>query len=126
MYDFNPLTNTYIRMCDHPKEYIDRANAGVCHPCNKGKDGIESCSECVTHNWGLTVECTACEEGLEPSSELNLCVASNCDSLHPNDPTQCETCESGFYKMQNSKKCVEKCPDHMVLNETLNMCLDNC
>ena len=38
-YDFNPLSNTYIWKCEEGKEYIDRNNPGVCHPCDHGPIG---------------------------------------------------------------------------------------
>ena len=94
------------------KTYAD-TKTRKCEPCGENCITCTSNKDCSKCNegfffWRDSVECKRCEEVIV-DRKCFPCSAENCSKCKPGKPSQCETCQTGFYF--HKKLCVKDCPE---------------
>ena len=113
-----------VKCADDYSEYNDWDNPLNCLACDEGRNGIDKCSECISHDFGFTNICLSCDDGLVPDPTGQVCQLPNCDEFW--SPTSCKVCNRGFFLTFDTNECVLTCPSNLRAVPELGTCEAKC
>ena len=107
-------------------EDCNRCDDRLCSVCTNFDTGLSICTDCITNadNNNDTTVC-ACSTGFVFDEATDSCISCDtaCTECDGEYFTDCQSCESGYFKQTDAETCLDFCPTNQTSSGSTNSCI---